>query len=444
LGSILDEARAGQRLWRSSAPSERGELLRAIAAQLRADRETLAAFASREMGKPIVESRAEVEKCAVACEYYAGIAEEALQPVPVRTDARESWYRYEPLGVVLAIMPWNFPYWQVIRCVAPALALGNAVVLKHSPNVTGSALALEKSLHAAGVDPAVFRVIIVAEPDVPAVVREIVRHPAIAAVTVTGSSRAGAAVAGWAGEALKPAVLELGGSDPFVVLDDADLETAVAGALRSRFLNSGQSCLAAKRFIVADTLAGEFAERFAAGASELVMGDPLSETTQVGPIAREDLRAALGRQVRESVHRGALILAGGRDRPGVGSYYEPTVLMTTDRGIPAMTEETFGPVATVIAVRGDEEAIAMANATPYGLGASIWTADVDRARGLMGEIESGAVFVNQVVASDARLPFGGVKGSGFGRELGIAGLYQFANLRSYVIGPSTGPPLRSE
>jgi succinate-semialdehyde dehydrogenase/glutarate-semialdehyde dehydrogenase len=338
-------------------------------------------------------------------------------------------------------MPWNFPFWQVLRFAAPTLLAGNTAVLKHSPNVTGCALAIERVLRDAGVPEDVFRSIVVAEADVPEVSRALIEDDRVAAVSLTGSERAGAAVAAAAGRAVKKSLLELGGSDPFVVLADADVELAVAGAVRSRFINSGQSCLAAKRFVVHRDVAEEFTARFAAAVAALRVGDPRDEATAVGPLARADLREGLLRQVRASVDAGATVLTGGAPLEGPGAFFAPTVLAGVTLDMPVMAEETFGPVAAVLAVADDDEAVHAANATRYGLGASVWSADPEHALAVGRRITSGALFVNAVVASDPRLPFGGTKRSGYGRELGAAGALEFTNARTYVVGGGvpTGP-----
>jgi succinate-semialdehyde dehydrogenase / glutarate-semialdehyde dehydrogenase len=386
------------------------------------------------MGKPIGEARAEVEKSATACDYYADRGPGFLADRPVDTGAQRSWVAHEPLGVVLAVMPWNFPFWQVLRFAAPTLLAGNTAILKHSPNVTGCALAIQQVFRDAGLPADVFRSIVVAEPDVPEVSRALIEDDRIGAVSLTGSERAGAAVAAAAGRAVKKSLLELGGSDPFVVLADADLDLAVAGAVRSRFINSGQSCLAAKRFVVHRDVAGEFSRRFAAAVAELRVGDPRDEATTIGPMARGDLRDELAGQVRASVAAGATVLTGGEPLAGPGAFFAPTVLGDVSLDMPVMAEETFGPVAAVIAVDDDDEAVRVANATRYGLGASVWSSDPEHALAVGRRITSGALFVNTVVASDPRLPFGGTKRSGYGRELGEAGALEFTNARTYVLG----------
>lgn len=425
-------------LWRASGWTERGELLRAVAEQLDARREELASLMTREMGKPFTEALAEVDKCAWTARFYADRAPEFLADRIVESPARRSWVSYEPIGVVLAVMPWNFPFWQVIRFAAPAIAAGNAALLKHAPSVTGCALAVEQVFQVAaakvGAPSGLFSALLVDEDDVAAVTTHLIEDPRVAAVTLTGSERAGVAVATVAGAALKKSVLELGGSDPFVVLDDADLDTAVEMAVRSRFLNSGQSCLAAKRFIVAEPIADEFARRFAEAVVALRVGDPADPQTQIGPLARRDQVAALQRLVDDSVAAGATVLAGGAPMAGPGAFFAPTVLTEVTPVMPVFREETFGPVAAVIRAAGDDEAVRLADDTTFGLGASIWSADVERALAVGRRITSGALFINAVVASDARLPFGGTRRSGHGRELSEEGIREFTNVRTTWIG----------
>jgi succinate-semialdehyde dehydrogenase/glutarate-semialdehyde dehydrogenase len=440
---VLAGVHDAQPAWAARPVEERAELVRAIGAQLRKESAELAALMTAEMGKPIAEARAEVEKSATACDFYAEHGPAFLGTRPVDTGGHQrSWVAQEPIGVVLAVMPWNFPFWQVLRFAAPTLLAGNTAVLKHSPNVTGCALRIEELLRDAGLPADVFRSIVVAEDDVPEVSRALIEDDRVAAVSLTGSERAGSAVAAAAGRAVKKSLLELGGSDPFVVLADADVELAVAGAVRSRFLNSGQSCLAAKRFVVHRDVAEEFTARFAEAVRELQVGDPRDEATQVGPLARADLREGLERQVRESVAAGARVLTGGAPLEGPGAFFAPTVVTDVTLDMPVLAEETFGPVAAVVVVADDDEAVRLANATRYGLGASVWSADPGHALAVGRRITSGALFVNAVVASDPRLPFGGTKRSGYGRELGEAGALEFTNARTYVVGGGvpTGPP----
>src|SRR4051794_35170117 len=433
--SVLAAVADAQPAWAARPVEERAELVRAVGAQLRKQATDLAALMTAEMGKPIGEARAEIEKSATACDYYAEHGPAFLAPRPVDTGANQrSWVAHEPIGVVLAVMPWNFPYWQVLRFAAPTLLAGNTAILKHSPNVTGCALAIEQVFRDAGLPGDVFRSVVVAEADVPEVSRALIEDDRVAAVSLTGSERAGAAVAAAAGRVVKKSLLELGGSDPFVVLADTDLDLAVAGAVRSRFINSGQSCLAAKRFVVHTSVADEFSRRFAAAVADLRVGDPRDEATAIGPMARADLREGLSRQVAGSVAAGARVLTGGAPVEGPGAFFAPTVLAGVTLDMPVMAEETFGPVAAVVEVADDDEAVRVANATRYGLGASVWSTDPEHALAVGRRITSGALFVNAVVASDPRLPFGGTRRSGYGRELGQAGALEFTNARTYVVG----------
>lgn len=441
--ATLAQAHQTQREWASTDISHRTALLRSLAATIRSRREELAELAVREMGKPLAEALAEVDKCAWVCDYYAEQGPGFLADQPVTTEASHSWVAFEPMGVVLAIMPWNFPYWQVFRFAAPTLLAGNTILLKHSPNVTGCALAVESVLREAGMPQAALRALLIAEPEVPATTTRLLADPRVAAVTLTGSERAGSAVAAEAGRQIKKSLLELGGSDPFVVLDDADLDHVVASAVRSRFINTGQSCLAAKRFIVHEAVAEDFLARFSRAVQELVVGDPADTRTQIGPLARADLVADLDRQVTASVQMGASVRAGGAPSDRAGAWYQPTVLADVTSEMPVMTEETFGPVAAVITVQDDQEAARVADASGFGLGASVWSADPQRALAVGRRITSGALFINAVVASDPRLPFGGTRRSGYGRELGEAGAREFTNARTYYVGtgtPSQAPP----
>jgi succinate-semialdehyde dehydrogenase / glutarate-semialdehyde dehydrogenase len=434
--AAADEA---QQAWRDASFDERARLLTEAARLLRERQEQYATLITQEMGKPIAEARAEIDKCAWTCEFYAEHAAEFLASETVRTAADDSFVTYEPLGVVLAIMPWNFPFWQVTRFAAPALMAGNGGLLKHAPNVSGCALAFDAVLNDAGFPDGLFRTLLVDESTVAETTAGLLADPRIAAVTITGSDRAGAHVAAVAGRALKKSVLELGGSDPFVVLADADLPAVAVQAARSRFLNSGQSCLAAKRFVVEEPVADEFEGRFVDAVEALAVGNPLDPATRVGPLARADLVDGLDRQVRESVARGARVLTGGKRIGDRGCFYAPTVLTNVRPGMPAYDEETFGPVAAVIRVTDEAQAIGVANDTVYGLGASVWTQDVERGLRVARQLQSGAVFVNAVVASDPRLPFGGIKRSGYGRELSAAGIREFTNLRTYWVSGSATP-----
>ncbi|MBB2891874.1 NAD-dependent succinate-semialdehyde dehydrogenase [Flexivirga oryzae] len=430
IDAVLDRAVTAQQRWASRPVGDRTELLRAVAGILRGDRERHAALITAEMGKPITESLAEVDKCARNCDVVAEEAPGWLADRELASDARRSWVAAEPLGVVFAVMPWNYPFWQVIRFACAALVAGNAGVLKHSPNVTGCALALADVFAKAGAPDALFQTVVIAEADVPEVVPRIIADDRVAAVTLTGSERAGSAVGAAAGKALKKSLLELGGSDPFVVLADADLDHTVAQAVRSRFGNGGQSCIAAKRFVVVDEIADEFVARLSPAVARLRLGDPADPDTQVGPMARPDLLAALHAQVQASVREGAELVTGGKS---VGTYYLPTILDRVTPNMTAATEETFGPVAAILRARDDDQAVEMANATAYGLGCSVW-GEPAHALAVGRRIRSGALFVNAMVASDPRLPFGGIRRSGHGRELAADGVREFTNQRTVYVG----------
>ncbi len=415
--------------WRRVPIGERCDRVRAIAGALRRRAPEFARLMAEEMGKPIAQGEGEVEKCAGLCEWVADNAPSLLAAERRDADPAEAWVRFDPLGVILAIMPWNFPFWQVFRFTAPALAAGDTVLLKHAPNVPGCALAIEEAMRDAGFPPGCFANLFVGE----ARADELVADPRVAGVTLTGSERAGREVGAAAGRAVKRVVLELGGSDPFVVLEDADLDRALASAAFARTMNCGQTCIAAKRFVVHRRHAGAFEEGLRRAMEALKVGDPLDPATDVGPLAREDLADALDRQVRESVAAGARLVCGG-DRPaGSGWFYPPTILADVRPGMPAADEETFGPVAAILTAKDDDEAIRLANATPYGLGASVWTKDSARGREIAAQIDAGCVFVNDFVKSDPRLPFGGVKLSGYGRELGREGLREFVNAKTVVV-----------
>jgi len=415
--------------WRERSFDERRTGMVAAAALLRERQQRYGELMTREMGKPIGQALAEVEKCAWACEYFAENAAGFLADEPISTEASRSYVRFDPLGVVLAVMPWNFPFWQVFRFAAPALMAGNVGVLKHASNVPQSALAIAEVFRDAGFPAGVFQTLLI---DARAVER-VIADPRVAAVTLTGSEGAGSQVAQAAGRHLKKTVLELGGSDPFIVLKDADLERCAVTAAQARTINSGQSCIAAKRFIVENTVAREFTARFVAAMAGLRVGDPLDPATAVGPLARPDLLDDLDRQVRQSVRKGARLLTGGKRLPGAGCFYEPTVLGNVRPGMPAYDEEIFGPVAGVIVARDADDAVRIANDSVFGLGASLWSRDVAAAEVLARRIEAGAVHINDVVKSDPRLPFGGIKRSGYGRELGTYGLQEFVNIKSVVV-----------
>jgi succinate-semialdehyde dehydrogenase/glutarate-semialdehyde dehydrogenase len=383
------------------------------------------------MGKPIAQALAEVEKCAWCCEYFAEHSAALLTTRPIESNATHSAVAFRPLGLIFAIMPWNFPYWQVFRAAAPALMAGNAVVLKHADSTTRCALEIGRVFTEAGAPDGLFSTLLMQNETAD----ERISDERIAAVTLTGSERAGVAVASAAGAALKKCVLELGGSDPFIVLGDADLNAAVAFAIRARFQNNGQSCIAAKRFIIEDGAYEAFVRAFAEAAAAQRVGDPMDPQTQLGPCARGDLRDALRRQINETAERGARIVTGGKPIEREGFFFEPTIVADVAKGMRMFDEETFGPAAAVTRARDEAHAIELANDSTFGLGANIWTRDVDRAQRMAGEIESGMVFVNGMVASDPRLPFGGVKRSGYGRELSEFGIHEFVNIQTVWVGP---------
>jgi succinate-semialdehyde dehydrogenase / glutarate-semialdehyde dehydrogenase len=426
IDGILEAVETTFREWRKRPFAERAKRMRQAARILRDGKEKYARTMALEMGKPIVQGEAEAEKCAWACDYYAEHAEAFLADQPRETDASRSYIRFDPLGPVLAIMPWNFPFWQVFRFAAPALMAGNAGILKHASNVPRCALQIEEVFREAGFPENLFRAVLVGSQKVAGIIAD----PRIRAATLTGSDSAGSKVAEQAGREIKKTVLELGGSDPFIVLEDADVQKAAKAAADARLINSGESCIAAKRFIVVEKVANAFLEIFVAEMRSRKMGDPLDRQTQVGPQARHDLRDSLHRQVEESVKRGAHLLLGGRIPESPGAFYPPTVLAAVQRGMPAFDEETFGPVAAVIRALDEADAIRLANDSPFGLGASLWTQDRQRAERLAREIEAGCVFVNELVKSDPRLPFGGVKRSGYGRELSEYGIREFMNIKS--------------
>ena len=408
---------------------DRTPALRAVARLLRERRDAFARLMALEMGKPVIQGRAEAEKCAGVCEYYADLAAAVLAPQPVATEATRSFILFQPLGTILAVMPWNFPFWQVFRCAAPALMAGNAVVLKHASNVPGCALAIEQLFRDAGLPASAFRTLLISAARAEA----LIAHPAIQAVTVTGSTAAGQAIAAKAGACLKKSVLELGGSDPYLVLDDADLELAATACVTARLINSGQSCIAAKRFLVMESVRARFEELFVAGMRSQVLGDPLALTTTVGPLARADLRAELHDQVQRSIRQGARLLLGGVLPAGPGWFYPPTVLTDVTSDMPVFTEETFGPVAAITGVPDEQAAIRLANASVFGLGAAVFTRDKARGERVAGGLAAGACFVNTFVRSDSRLPFGGIKQSGYGRELAEFGIREFVNIKTVFV-----------
>jgi succinate-semialdehyde dehydrogenase/glutarate-semialdehyde dehydrogenase len=427
LRAILERADEAFREWRRMSFEDRASLMRRAAAVLRERSKRYAILMAEEMGKPLPQGRAEVEKCAWVCEYYAENANAFLAPEEIPTDASRSFVAFQPLGVVLAVMPWNFPLWQVFRFAAPGLMAGNAGLLKHSSNVMGCALAIESVFHDAGFPEDLFRTLVIGSSRV----GEVISAQQVRAVTLTGSGPAGQAVAAAAGAALKKTVLELGGSDPYVILEDADLDAAADTCVASRLINSGQSCIAAKRFIVVEPVRREFEALYVEKMRARTMGDPMVEGVDVGPQARWDLRDELHQQVVRSIERGARRLLGGEVPAGPGAFYPPTVLADVEPGMPAYDEEMFGPVAAIIAAEDEADAVRIANDSAFGLGAAVFTRDVARGERIAAEeLEAGACFVNSFVKSDPRLPFGGIKDSGYGRELAAFGIREFVNIKT--------------
>lgn len=429
LGRRVEHADRAYRRWRETPLAERAARVRALARILRDQNDEWADLMTREMGKPIAQAEAEVEKCAWVCEYYADHARRFLAAEPVETDASSSGVRFDPLGPILAIMPWNFPFWQVFRFAAPALVAGNVALLKHSENVPGCALAIEEIFREADFPEGVFTTLLTTPAKAPGLIGD----RRVRGVTLTGSVRAGRAVAAEAGKHLKKLVLELGGSDPFIVLEDSDPGEVAERAVAGRTLNSGQSCIAAKRFLVAEAIADELEEELVRRMESLEVGDPEDRTVQIGPLARLDLLETLHDQVNRSLNAGATLATGGKRVDRRGFFYMPTVLTGVSPGMAAFDEETFGPVAAVTRVRDADHAVQLANLSTLGLGASIWTEDEALAERLVPRIDSGSVFVNGVVKSDPRLPFGGVKDSGYGRELSIYGLREWVNVKTFWV-----------
>ena len=403
--------------------------MRKLAAILEEETEDLATVITEEMGKPLRTARQEVLKCATGCRYYADNAARMLTPESIPTEASESYVRWDPLGVVLAVMPWNFPFWQVFRFLAPALMAGNVGLLKHASNVPQCSIAIESLVRRAGFPRGTFQSLLIESRQVESVLAD----EKIAAVTLTGSEPAGRAVAAQAGWLIKKSVLELGGSDPFIVMPSADMDAAVEVAVRARCVNNGQSCIAAKRFVIADEIYDEFESRFVAGMESMRVGDPMKDTTDIGPLATAAIVEDLTAQVHAAVRAGARILTGGERMVGEGNYFEPTVLAGVPRSCAVYREELFGPVAMIFRVADLDEAITLANDTSFGLGASVWTRDAAEQQRLVTELQSGAVFVNAMVASDPRLPFGGIKHSGYGRELSAAGMREFLNAKTVLV-----------
>lgn len=430
VNKALAQAHKAFEQWRKLSLKERGEVLKNIAKELRTQKEKLAMLATREMGKPIQHGRDEVEKCAKTFEYYAKEGPKFLADEKVETDAKKSYVSFQPLGVVLAVMPWNFPYWQVFRAMGPALMAGNAMVLKHASNVSGCALAIENVIKKAKAPKGLFQTLVIPSSRV----EGLIDNPIISAVTFTGSTNAGSKIASAAGRNLKKQVLELGGSDAYVVLEDADIEFAAELCKNGRLLNSGQSCVAAKRFVVVKSIRKEFEKRLVEKMKASKFGDPMDSTNKIGPMARHDLRDQLHQQVQKSIELGAKLLCGGYIPEDDGAYYPPTVLGNVKKDMPAYDEELFGPVAAIIEAKNETDAIRIANDSIYGLGSCIISKDRKRAELLAAtEMQAGNCFVNDIVHSDARLPFGGVKHSGYGRELGIFGIREFVNVKTVFI-----------
>jgi len=417
--------------WKNTAHLERSGLLLNMAGVLQTRKKEFAILMAQEMGKPVNQGVAEIEKCASVCEYYAANAAKYLQDQVIETDATKSFVSFQPIGVVLAIMPWNFPFWQVFRFLAPSLAAGNCGVLKHASNVPGCALAIEEVVRQAGFPDHVFQTLLVGS----SMVEKIMEDPLVQAVTLTGSTNAGKQVAQKAGSLIKKTVLELGGSDAYVVLEDADLEKAAETCVNSRIVNSGQSCIAAKRFIVVKSIEKEFTKLFLAKMKAKKMGDPLNTTTAIGPQARVDLRDQLHEQVKLSIKKGAKCILGGTVPKGKNAWYPATILTKVKPGMPAYDEELFGPVAAIITAKNQDDAIRIANDSTFGLGSAIFTKDkVKGERIAAAQLQAGSCFVNSLVKSDPRLPFGGIKQSGYGRELGLFGIHEFVNIKTVFVG----------
>ena len=429
LESALHQAARAAPHWRQLPLAERCRLMQQAAVVLGDNTEDFARMMTLEMGKPVREARAEIEKCIWACKYYAAEGPAFLADEEITSDAGRSLVAYQPLGTVLAVMPWNFPFWQVFRFAAPALIAGNTGLLKHASNVPQCAQAIETVFVEAGFPGGVFRTLMIPSAEVKGVIED----PRVQAVTLTGSEPAGRQVAATAGAQIKKSLLELGGSDPFIVLEDADLQLAVEQAVVSRFLNTGQSCIAAKRFIVVDAIAEEFVERFRTVVEALVIGDPLDDATQLGPMARFDLREELHQQVVDSLSQGAVAVTGCSPEGGDGSWYQASILDHVKPGVRAYNEELFGPVASIIRAADENEAVRIANDTEFGLGGSVWTRDSERGERIARQLECGCAFVNGLVKSDPRLPFGGIKNSGYGRELSKLGMHEFVNAKTIWI-----------
>jgi acyl-CoA reductase-like NAD-dependent aldehyde dehydrogenase len=424
----ISKSRRAFLAWRGLPVSERTACVRKLGDQLRLEKRRYAEIMTREMGKPIRESVSEIEKCAWLCDYYAESGAKFLEPEEVRTEARKSYVLFQPLGIVLAIMPWNFPFWQAFRFGVPAVTAGNVIVLKHASNVPMSALAIEEAFRKAGFPGSVFKTLLIQPQDA----LRIIDGDKIDAVSLTGSNKAGEQVGALAGRKIKKLVLELGGSDPFIVLDDADLVKAGRMAVNARMINAGQSCIAAKRFIVMEKVAAEFREVFLSRLKELKTGDPMDETTDIGPVAKQEILDSLNEQLRDAKAKGAEILQMGHSFKK-GFFFQPCAVFGPEKDMKVLTEEVFGPIAPVIIVKDEDEAVSVANDTQYGLGAAVWGRDLERAERIAARIEAGCIAINDMVKSDPRLPFGGVKKSGVGRELSHYGLREFVNIKTVVV-----------
>ncbi len=431
--AVVDASQKDYKEWRHTSFQERSNKLHTLARCLRDDKARLANLITLEMGKPLREAEGEVEKCAWVCEFYADKAEDYLKPEYIDSEARKSWVAFEPIGLVLGIMPWNFPLWQVFRFAAPAVMAGNGCLVKHAPNVTGCALAIDELFIKAGYPDNLYKSLLISIENVNERVGQIIEHPHIRAVTLTGSTGAGRKIAEKSGHALKKNVLELGGSDPYIILEDADLDEAINSCVFSRLQNAGQSCIAAKRYLVSEKIKPEFEQKLIEMLSKKVMGDPMDPKTDIGPMARLDLRDELHNQVERSVAKGAKVLIGGEKPDRKGYFYPPTVLTDIGPEMPVYYEETFGPVASIISFKTDQEALDIANDSPFGLGSAVFSKNIERAQELASQIDAGNCFINSMVKSDPRLPFGGIKDSGYGRELSYFGIREFVNIKTVFI-----------
>jgi succinate-semialdehyde dehydrogenase/glutarate-semialdehyde dehydrogenase len=430
IGAIIADVDSAYHEWRNTSFDHRATLLRRASELLQNRKEDLGRLMTLEMGKPYTQALAEVTKCATVCEYYADNAERILADQIIETDASKSYVAYRPIGIVFAVMPWNFPFWQVLRFAAPALMAGNAGILKHASNVQGCALEIEKIFYDAGFPKNVFRTLVIGSKNV----KDVIVNPLVKAVTLTGSTPAGKAVASQAGNLLKKTVLELGGSDPYIILEDADLDRAITACMIGRFLNTGQSCIAAKRFIVVDSVLDEFRTKLLEAMKTQKWGDPFKEDVNIGPMVNIRSRNEVHEQVTASIEKGAILLVGGAVPDAEGAFYPATLLDNVKPGMPAFDDEIFGPVASIIPVNDEAEAIKLANQTPFGLGGAVFTRDVEKGEGIAAnEIEAGCCFVNDFVRSDPRLPFGGIKESGYGRELSEVGIREFTNMKTVYI-----------